>query len=81
MFFVRSEDPGVQEIESMKIFNRWGSLVFENYNFQPDDEQEGWNGMYRGQRAMQDRYTYVVVVQYKDGISQAYEGLINLLLP
>ncbi|MEO1516891.1 MAG: PKD domain-containing protein [Bacteroidota bacterium] len=80
-FFIRSENPAVQEIQSMQIFNRWGGLVFENTNFLPDREEEGWNGMYKGKLAQQDKYTYVVKVRYIDGSVQAFQGLIQLLLP
>ncbi|MCA6364496.1 MAG: gliding motility-associated C-terminal domain-containing protein, partial [Bacteroidetes bacterium] len=42
----------------IKIFNRWGELIFESY-----DINNGWNGMYNNMPVQQD--TYVVVTEYR----------------
>ena len=34
----------VQVIERMIVMDRWGALVFERENFQPNDESLGWDG-------------------------------------
>ena len=34
----------VEIIQSLKIFDRWGSLVFSNNNLLPNDFESGWNG-------------------------------------
>jgi gliding motility-associated-like protein len=42
----------------MKIFDRWGTLLFQTQN-----ADTGWNGMYRGQEAESTAYLYYI--QYK----------------
>ncbi len=39
----------------LKIFNRWGALVFES-----DNPQNGWNGKYSGEDAPQGVYMYTI---------------------
>jgi gliding motility-associated-like protein len=39
----------------MKIFNRWGELVFET-----DNPQAGWDGRYQGEIVQEDVYVYVI---------------------
>lgn len=56
-------DENVQNIRSMKIFNRWGSPVFERYNFEPNNESLGWDGTYRGQAVNPDVFVYVIEVE------------------
>lgn len=46
----------------MRIYNRWGELVFES-----DDLMRGWDGHYRGQLSPQDVYVYQVWVRFVDG--------------
>lgn len=50
---------------NMKIFNRWGQLVYES-----GDYKQGWNGEYKGQPAPSDVYTWVIDFTYReDGIN------------
>ncbi len=45
----------------MRIWNRWGELVFES-----NDIKQGWDGYYRGQLSQQDVYVYRVWVRFVD---------------
>lgn len=46
----------------MRIFNRWGELVFES-----TDIQLGWDGYYRGELSPQDVYMVQTWVKFLDG--------------
>jgi gliding motility-associated-like protein len=46
----------------MRIFNRWGELIFES-----DDLRIGWDGYYRGQLSPQDVYIVQLFVRFIDG--------------
>ncbi|MCF8231762.1 MAG: gliding motility-associated C-terminal domain-containing protein [Bacteroidales bacterium] len=48
-----------QENYSLKIFNRWGALIFES-----NTPAKGWEGYYNGEKAPAG--TYVYVLQYKN---------------
>ncbi len=55
----------------MKIFNRWGQLIFESY-----DINAGWNGTYNNTPVQQD--TYVVVTRYRTACnSNSFEQRIT----
>jgi gliding motility-associated-like protein len=42
-------------IESFRIFNRWGALVFET-----DNIDEGWDGLYKGEKMPTGVYVFVI---------------------
>lgn len=44
-------------IVNVKIFNRWGELLFEGDNARPDTQ---WDGTFKGKRVPQDTYVYVI---------------------
>jgi gliding motility-associated-like protein len=44
-------------ITGVKIFNRWGELLFEGDNSIPDKQ---WKGTYKGKRVPQDSYVFVI---------------------
>ena len=58
---------------SMKIFNRWGEMIFETMTIEP-----GWDGMYRGQQCPNDTYVYIVNYKTLYGESFQAKGYITL---
>ncbi|MFN5423604.1 MAG: PKD domain-containing protein [bacterium] len=48
---------GVASFQYIKIFNRWGNLVFQTSSTDPE---QGWDGRYQGQPQPADTYTWVV---------------------
>jgi gliding motility-associated-like protein len=70
----------VQEIALLKIFDRWGNLVYTERNFPHNDPGFGWDGTFNGQLAESGVYTYVFEVQFIDNLPpRQYSGDITLL--
>jgi gliding motility-associated-like protein len=63
-------------IESMhfKIYNRYGQLVFETTN-----QEEGWDGIFNGQRMNQGVFAYTLEYTLVNGVSGKKEGSITLV--
>lgn len=57
----------------MRVFNRWGELVFES-----DDIKRGWDGYYKGQLSPQDVYVYQLWVRFKDNKEMQRMGDLTL---
>ena len=53
---------GLTRVNSMRIFNRWGELVYEKMNFMANDRTPtgGWDGTYKGKPASPDVYVYII---------------------
>lgn len=68
----------VVEVKTFQIFSRWGEKVFENNNFQPNQEIEGWNGLFGREKMMSGVYVYFAEVEFLDGHRELYEGDITL---
>jgi gliding motility-associated-like protein len=53
---------GLARVNSMRIFNRWGEMVFEKMNFVANDRTAngGWDGTYKGKPAPSDVYVYII---------------------
>lgn len=58
---------------NMKIFNRWGELIFESF-----DLSVGWDGTYKSNPASQDVYIYQIYVKWLDDSEATKRGDINL---
>ena len=69
---------GVEEIENFQIFSRWGDLVFEKNNFQPNDPSMGWNGFFNGEKMNPAVFVFFAKIKYTNGETEIVKG--DLLL-
>ncbi len=70
---------GLYQVQSMRIFNRWGELVFQRTNFSANDANAGWNGRYRGIAANADVYTYIIEIICNNSEVIPFKGNITLI--
>ncbi len=69
----------VAYVKSFLIFNRWGEIVFEVYDFPPNDPTFGWDGHYRGTRYNNAVFTYFAEVVFIDGEEILFKGDVTLV--
>lgn len=72
-------DVEVVSIQHFNIFDRWGSLVFSQKDFQPNDQTFGWDGKFRNEFMNQGVYIYVLLAELRDGKMVTQTGNITLL--
>ncbi len=70
---------GLFKIQSMRIFNRWGEMVFQKSNLFPNDQASGWNGRYNGRLLTPDVYTYIIEIVCENSEILSYKGNITLI--
>jgi gliding motility-associated-like protein len=71
--------PGVRRIQELKIFNRWGGMVFDRANFPPNDPSLGWDGTFKGEPAQTGVYAYFAIIEYLDGETLLLEGDVTIV--
>ncbi|MEI9810194.1 MAG: PKD domain-containing protein [Bacteroidota bacterium] len=71
---------GLYSIKVLRIFNRWGEVVFEKRDFPVNNAAAGWNGMVKGKKPQPDVYVYQVEVVCDNGEMIKLEGNIALIL-
>lgn len=68
-----------KKIKNMRIYNRWGSLVYHIENAKLGNLEQGWNGEYKGKKLTTGVYIYVIDIEYGNGSSTVFSGDITLL--
>jgi gliding motility-associated-like protein len=63
-FFVASDD--VEQVLSMRIFDRWGELIWEETNIEPRVPSEGWDGKFNESPVVPGVYVFTVEVLFND---------------
>jgi gliding motility-associated-like protein len=61
----------VIKIRVFRIYNRWGMMVYERLNFDPQDTNGGWDGTYGGVEQPIDVYTWYCEADFLDETSTA----------
>ncbi|MFN0014419.1 MAG: gliding motility-associated C-terminal domain-containing protein, partial [Saprospiraceae bacterium] len=72
---------GVDIINYMRVFDRWGNLMYEREKFVPNnnDFSEGWDGRFRGQMVNPGVYVYLIEVRFLDGRTLLYRGDVTVI--
>jgi len=76
---VFTDRASVLKVNTFQVFSRWGEKIFENNDFQPNLETEGWNGLFGGEKMMSGVYVYFVEIEFVDGHKEVFKGDITLL--
>jgi gliding motility-associated-like protein len=77
VFYVRGR--GIERVKTLRIFNRWGEVVFEQNNFPVNDPLHGWNGKYKNNKPQPDVYVYQVEVFCENSDIIRFEGNVALI--
>ena len=70
---------GVFKIQNIKVFNRWGEVVFEKSNFNPNDAAAGWDGTFKGKPLPPDVFVYILEVVCDNNTALTFKGNIALI--
>lgn len=79
IFYVRGK--GIERVKSLRVFNRWGEIVFEKREIPANIEsvQYGWNGKNKTGTPHPDVYIYQVEVYCENGEILRFEGNVALI--
>jgi gliding motility-associated-like protein len=77
VFYIRGK--GLDRVKSIRIFNRWGEVVFEQQQFPVNDPTYGWNGTYKKNKPIPDVYIYQVEVFCDNSQVIRFEGNVALI--
>ncbi len=70
---------GAKQIKTLKIFNRWGNMVFSRESFSLNDLNLGWDGTYRGQLVDEGIYIYYAEVEFINGQIIKVQGDVSVI--
>ena len=78
-YFTLYGGQGTTAINYLRIFNRWGAVVFENENFALSEESSGWDGDFDGDFLNSGVYVFVAEILFADGETIEYSGEVTLI--
>ena len=79
-YFFINANKSVSLITNMKVFNRWGALIFEGNDLPPNDFSYGWNGFFKGKLVSSGVYVWMAEIEYLDGEVIKLSGDLTITL-
>ncbi len=70
---------GLFSIKTLRIFDRWGEVVYEKNNFLPNDEAAGWDGIYKGRLQNPDVFVYAIDIVCDNSTILTLKGNVALI--
>jgi gliding motility-associated-like protein len=66
-------------VRSLRIYDRWGGLVYEGTDLVPNEPGSGWDGQVGGEPAGPGHYAWTSEIIYLDGVELSLRGGVMLL--
>ncbi len=73
---------GVDRIELLEIYDRWGNLIYQGVdgvNFNRNDHSSGWDGTFKGSEVNPGVFVWRAGVRWLDGTFSNYAGDVTVL--
>ena len=78
--FFPAQNSNITKVKSLHIFNRWGAVVFEKNDFQPDTDMPLWNGRFNGKLMATGVFVWQAILILEDGSEEVASGDLALIL-
>ena len=78
-FTVFAKSSSVQLVKTLRVFDRWGNLVFERSNFAPNDLELGWDGRFNSRLLRPQVFVYFAEVTMIDDRDLMFRGDVALV--
>ncbi|MEO6452780.1 MAG: PKD domain-containing protein [Ginsengibacter sp.] len=77
IFYLRGS--GIFQIKNLKVFNRWGEVVFEKANIYANDISSGWDGVFKSKKLLPDVFIYTIDIVCDNNTLLTFKGNIALI--
>ena len=77
--FILYGGKSARKIQLLRIFNRWGALIFEGQDLDLGDVSQGWDGTFKGEILSPDVFAFYALIEFIDDEVILYEGDLTIL--
>ena len=77
-FYVQGDDK-LEKVVVFRVFDRWGEVVYEQFDVEANNPEFGWDGTMKGQDMNPSVFVWYAEVEFSDGYSEVYQGDVSLI--
>ena len=71
--------PELRNVRLLKVFDRWGEIVYEGQNIEPNMVTLGWDGNWKDLEVIPGVYIYVAELEFIDGTTEMRSGDVTVV--
>lgn len=75
-FFNISGGPAIDRIESLKVYDRWGNLMYDGMP-ELNSRQDGWDGTFNGKEVNPGVYAWIAAIRFIDRDTDGNNVVLN----
>jgi gliding motility-associated-like protein len=72
-------DSSVVRVRTIKIFDRWGEIIYVRDNFLTNEILSGWDGTFNGKKMNPAVFIFLAEIEFIDGSVEVFKGDITLV--
>ncbi len=69
----------INEIRDLRIFDRWGNMVFNARHIEPNNTITGWDGTFQGKLVVPGVFVWFAEIEFKDKTIKPYKGDVTVI--
>jgi gliding motility-associated-like protein len=78
-YFTVFGNQAAQIIKELRIFNRWGDMLYSANNLPLNIENQGWDGTFKDSKLDPSVFAFYAIIRFIDGEEIVYKGDVTLL--
>ena len=78
-FFTAFGNAAALRITTLKVYDRWGGLIYSGDNLPLGADRTGWNGLFNGKDLPTGVYVYFFIIKFIDGEEVLFKGDVTLI--
>jgi len=69
----------IERVLELRVFDRWGTMVYEGKDFPANSPTYGWDGTFKGVEMNSAVFVYSTKVRWINGKEKVFKGDITLI--
>lgn len=78
-FFNLDGNKAIKGIDNLRIYDRWGNVVYNGENLEIGNMTLGWDGTFNGRPVEQGVYVWLATIRFLDDLTDNYFGDVTVI--
>lgn len=78
VFMIFADNKQIMQVDKFQVYDRWGTLVFTDGGFMPNDPAHGWDGSLGGKMFTPAVFVYYAEIRLVDGRKLLFKGDVTI---
>ncbi len=78
-FTVFFKESTIDQFVTLRVYDRWGELIYEGQDLDVNNPSSGWDGTFNGELVQSGVYSWIASVRYIDDVTENYTGTITVI--